>query len=213
MLPDRPYVRRHESETPPKADREELRARLANGFVAATDFDAARQLSESLDSSSRAEILSKLARQKLREGDLKWANFLVRRALKDADEFLKSPPPPRTARAPRPPMAVEGEGGPDKRGEVDPKVKHQAEALSLLARIHARAGDWASAARAFASIPPEEPLKRGWTAFWIASLRTHSGDVAGALAWARSLPSPSLRAWALRGLAAAIFDKEEAEQL
>ena len=109
-------------------------------------------------------------------------------------------------------MAAEGEGGPDKRGEADAKVKHQAEALSLVARIHARAGDWISAGKTFASIPPKEPL-RGWTAFWIASLRAHSGDVAGALTWARSLPSPSLRAWAIRGLAVAIFDKEGAEQL
>jgi hypothetical protein len=39
--------------------------------------------------------------------------------------------------------------------------------------------------------------------------RSHTGDVAGALAWARSLPSSSLRAWALRGLAVGIFGDDE----
>ena len=48
-LPARPYVRRARVEPPPKADAEELRARLANGFVAATDFDQAREIAETLE--------------------------------------------------------------------------------------------------------------------------------------------------------------------
>ena len=102
-------------------------------------------------------------------------------------------------------------GGPADRGAPDTTAKHQAEALSLLAQIHARAGDWASASKAFSSMP-DDRLKNV-TALWIASLRADAGDVAGALAWARSLPSSSHRAWALRGLAGAIFDKDLAEQL
>ena len=88
----------------------------------------------------------------------------------------------------------------------------------MLAQIHAQAGDWTSAARTFAFMAPEDRFsspadsQRGVTAFWIASYRAHSGDVAGALAWARSLPLPSLRAWALRGLAMAVFAGEESTE-
>src|SRR5262249_6116942 len=158
-----------------------------------------------------ADILSRVARQKLRDGDLQWARFLFRRARKDADQFLISPPPPQGPEPPAPEVA-EAEIEQDNRGATDPKVKHRSEAFSLLSRIHARAGDWASAAKTFASISPDDHLQRP-TALWIAALRAHSGDVEGALAWARSLPSASLRTWAIRGLAAAIFDKEGVEQL
>jgi hypothetical protein len=78
----------------------------------------------------------------------------------------------------------------------------------LLAEVHARAGDWASAARTFAFMSAEAQQSRV-AALRIAMYRSHSGDVAGALAWARSLASPSLRAWALRGLAVGIFGEDD----
>ena len=209
--PERRCARRPVVETPPKADAQESRARLALGFVAAKDFDEARKIAETLDASGRAEILSKLARQKLREGDLKWANFLVRRALKDADEFLKTPPPPRGPELPAP-VAVRGEEGPDQRGEADPKVKHQAEAL-----IAARS----------------DPCSCRRLGIGREGLRLHptGGTREGPDSLLDRLPLRPIRrrrrcpglgplppfalapAWALRGLAAAIFDKEGAEQL
>jgi hypothetical protein len=76
----------------------------------------------------------------------------------------------------------------------------------LLAVIHARAGDWGSATRDLTAIPVEG-REKDVTAFRMAAIRAHSGDVAGALAWARSLPSPSLRSWAIRGLAYGSYDE------
>jgi hypothetical protein len=193
-------------ETPPAADANEVRARLANGFVVAGGLDEALKMAETLDPSGRAAILSQVARHKQRDGAPGWAKILFHRALEDADRFLNSAPPP-APEVPGPVIA-EGEGGPDNRGATDPKVKHRTEALALISLIHARAGDWTAAASTFASMTPENPQQRV-TAFLIASRRASAGDVAGALAWARSLPSPSLRAWALRGLAVGIFGEEE----
>ena len=79
-------------------------------------------------------------------------------------------------------------------------------ALRLLAMIHARAGDWNSATRDLSAMPVEG-REKGVTAFRMAALRAYSGDVAGALAWARTLSSPSLRSWAIRGLASGIYDE------
>jgi uncharacterized protein HemY len=76
--------------------------------------------------------------------------------------------------------------------------------------IHARAGDWTLATKslnAIAAKSREKPV----AAFMIAAIRAHSGDVAGALTWANSLPSPSLRAWAIRGLAYGIYDETAAQ--
>jgi hypothetical protein len=117
-------------------------------------------------------------------------------------DHLHSPLPPQSRLIPGGAPA-EAEGEPATRDVEDPKVKHQAEAIFLLALIHARAGDWASAARTFATTSAEDSQQR-LGAVLIASYRARSGDVAGTLTWARSLPSSSLRAWALRGLAAGI---------
>ena len=75
-------------ETPAKADPKESLARIASGFVAARDFDEARKIAETLDPAGCAEILSRVARQKLRDGDARLARFLFRRAFKEADEYL-----------------------------------------------------------------------------------------------------------------------------
>ena len=194
-------------ETPPKADAKESRGSLASSFVMARGFDEAIKLAETLDPEVRAEILSQVARHKQRGGDRAGAESLFRRALMDAGGFLHSPPPPQAREKSGGAVPAEGGDGPDKPGAPDPNAKHQTEGLCLLATIHAKAGDWASAARTFAVISPEDQQQRV-TALRIALLRSHSGDVAGALAWARSLPSASLRAWALRGLAVGIFDWE-----
>jgi hypothetical protein len=99
--------------------------------------------------------------------------------------------------------------------EMSPKTDAK-ESRAMLADGFVRArGYWTSAARSFAFMSPEdrftspEDSRRGVTAFSIASFRVYSGDVAGALAWARTLPSSSLRAWALRGLSVAVFAGEE----
>ena len=105
----------------------------------------------------------------------------------DAGHFLHSPAPLRPEK-PGGPVPAEGEDGPDKPGAPEPNAKHQTEGLCLLATIHAGAGDWASAVRTFAVISPEDQQQRV-TALRIAILRSHSGDVATGLAWARSLPS------------------------
>ncbi len=193
-------------ETPPKADSKLSRVGLASSFVVARSFDEAIKIAETLDPEVRAEILSQVARHKQRDGDRAGAEALFRRALMDAGRFLHSPPP-QAGEEPGGPVPAAREDGPDQPGEPDPNAKHQTEGLCLLARIHASAGDWASAARTFAVISPEDQQQRV-TALLIAALRSHFGDVAGALAWARSLPSASLRAWALRGLAMGIFDRE-----
>jgi tetratricopeptide (TPR) repeat protein len=187
-------------EVPPKADAQKSRHTLANGFVVARGYDEALKIAETLDPVGRALVLSQVARHKRLVGDRAGAEPLFRRALRDAGEFLHSPPPPTPPGPARPPARE----GPD---AADPKARHQAEALTLLILIHARAGDWASAERTFGFMAPESRHTRV-AALQIAMSRSHSGDVAGALAWARSLPSGSLRAWALRGLALGIFGED-----
>jgi hypothetical protein len=194
-------------ETHPNADAKESRGGLASSFVVARGFDEAIKIAETLDPAVRAEILSQVARHKQRDGDRAAADALFRRALLDAGQFLHSPPSPEAQKKPGGPVPAEDEERLDKPVAPDPNAKHQTEGLCLLATIHAKAGDWASAARTFAVISPEDQQQRV-TALRIAILRSHAGDVAGALAWARSLPSASLRAWALRGLAVGIFDAE-----
>jgi RNA polymerase sigma-70 factor (ECF subfamily) len=189
---------------PPKADAQETRGMLAHGFVVARAYDEALKIAETLDPGGRASVFSQVARHKRLEGDRAGAEALFRRALREAGEFLHSPPPPE----PPGPVPAAGGGGSDGPGAADPKARHQAEGLTLLAEIHARAGDWASAERTFAFMSPEDRQSRV-AALRIAMYRSHSGDVAGALAWSRSLPSGPLRAWALRGLAVGIFGEEE----
>jgi RNA polymerase sigma factor (sigma-70 family) len=194
-------------ETPPKADANDVRGQLAYGFIVAKGYDESIKIAEALEPSARAGILSQLAVQEQRNGDRGGAEAHFRRALMDAGNFLHSPPP-RKDQEPSGRVPVEAENGPEKRADADPKVAHEAEALALLALIHARAGNWASAERTFNAIPSEDQQKRV-TALWIAHRRAYSGDVAGALAWARSLPSSSLRAWAIRGLAVGISGEED----
>ena len=173
-------------ETPPKADANEGRARLAHGFLKARGFDDAIKIAETLDLAGRATVLSQVARQKQRDGDRNAAAALFRRALVDAGQYLHSPRPVQIQEEPGQ-VPVEDEGGPGKREALDPTVTHQTKGLCLLAVIHARAGDWASAARTLAVISSEDQQQRV-AASQIASLRSRSGDVAGALTWARSLP-------------------------
>jgi hypothetical protein len=80
-------------ETPPKADAQESRATLANGFVVARGYDEALKIAESLDPAGRASVFSQVARHKRREGDRAGAEALIRRALREAGEFLHGPPP------------------------------------------------------------------------------------------------------------------------
>ncbi len=196
-------------ETPPNADARNARARLAGGFVAARGFDDAIKIAEELDPSARAEIFSRVAWHKQQGGDRAGAEMLIRRALLDAGRIKHSLPP---ARDPERPDGVkaEGAGVVRKEGAADPIIQRESEFWSLCARIHARAGNWEAAARDLASISPENHLQRV-TAMRIARLRASSGDVAGALNWARSLASSSVRAWALRGLAVGIFGEKSVE--
>jgi hypothetical protein len=184
-------------EKPPRGEGEDMRNKLAYGLLVAQDFDGSLKAAETLDPKDRAAILSHVAGQKLRAGDRAGAEPLFRRALEEAEQFRKSPPrPQRRPQHNPPPVDVTPR---------DPQARHQVEFLTLLAAIHARAGDWASATKALIAIPPEG-REKGMAAFHITVIRSRSGDVVGALAWARTLPSSSLRAWAIRGLAFSIYD-------
>ncbi len=192
-------------EVPPKADAAGKRSRLANGFLAARDYDEVMKIAETLEPGGRASILSQVARRRKLAGDRDGAEQLFRRAILDAGRFRHIPPktePEKPGPAPATRPKAREEDGP-----TDAKAQHEIEFLSLLAQIQARAGDWDASVRTFASMSPESHRKR-LTALWISIIRTRSGDASGALAWARSLSSPSLRAWALRGLAVGIFGGE-----
>ena len=173
---------------PPKADPADKRSRLANGFLAAHDYDEVMKIAETLDPGGRASILSQVARKRL-AGDRDGAERLFRRAILDAGRFRHIPPKtePETQRL----TGCEPES-PKEDGPTDATAKHEIEFLSMLAQIQARAGDWDAAARTFASMSPESHLQR-LTALWISIIRARSGDTAGTLAWIRSLSSPSLR--------------------
>ncbi|MFI5459995.1 MAG: hypothetical protein ACHRXM_31635 [Isosphaerales bacterium] len=152
---------------------------------------------ETLGPNDRAAILAQVAGQKLRAGDRAGAEPLFRRALEEVERFRNSPPPPRRQPQQNPP--------PVEVTPKDPQTRHQIESLTLLAVIHARAGDWARATKALTAIPLEG-REKGMAAFHITLIRARSGDVAGALAWALSLPSSSLRTRAIQGLAFSIYD-------
>jgi RNA polymerase sigma factor (sigma-70 family) len=187
------------AEASPGTDSNDQRHMVASGYVVARDFGEALKAAEALDPDGRADILSLVAKHMLLAGNRTGAEPLFRRALEDAERFRTGPAP---RKEPRPKSIT-----PDARPE-DPNAQHQTNALMLLARIHARAGDWDSATRELDAIPVEgRKSKKSVTAFLMAAVRAHSGDVVGALAWARSLPSPSLRAWAIRGLAYGIYDE------
>jgi RNA polymerase sigma factor (sigma-70 family) len=185
------------AEASPGTDDNDHRYRVASGYVVGRDFDEALKAAEALDPRGRADIFSHVAKHMLRTGNRTAAEPLFRRALEDAERFRTGPIP---RQEPRPKSLT-----PDARPE-DPKSQHQMNALRLVAMIHARAGDWDSATRDLSAMPVEG-RENGVTAFRMAALRAYSGDVAGALAWARTLSSPSLRAWAIRGLAAGIYDE------
>ena len=189
-------------ESPPKADTADKRPRLANGFLAARDYDEVMRIAETLDPHGRASFLSRVARRRKLAGDRNIAEQLFRRAILDAGRFRHTPPKTKPVKPGAVP-AVDPES-PKGEGPTDAKAEHEIEFLSLLAQIQARNDDWDAAARTFASMSPESHLQR-LTALWISIIRARSGDAAGTLAWARSLSSPSLRAWALRGMAVGIF--------
>jgi RNA polymerase sigma factor (sigma-70 family) len=184
------------TEPSPGADDNERRHTVAIGYIVARDLDGALKAAEPLDPQRRADIISLVAKRMLLAGNRTGAAPLFRRALEDAERFRTDPIP---RQEPRP-----GRVAPDGR-PPDPQTQHKTDALMLLAMIHARAGDWDSATRELAAIPVEGRQK-DVTALRMAAVRAHSGDVVGALAWARSLPSPSLRAWAIRGMALGIYD-------
>jgi tetratricopeptide (TPR) repeat protein len=81
-------------EIPPKAEAADIRSRLANGFLAARDYDEAMKIAETLDPGVRASILSRVARRKKLAGDRKVAEQLFRRAILDAGRFRHIPPKP-----------------------------------------------------------------------------------------------------------------------
>jgi tetratricopeptide (TPR) repeat protein len=169
---------------PKKADDHETQIRLGTIFARMGDLDEARLIAETLDPKNRAEILSLVAKHKLRSGDRDEAAFLFRRALEVAEQFRKDL---RLTGAPVP----------------------YTQALALIARIHARAGDWSSAMKKVNEIPPEEGNSRDLkdiTAYFVVGSRAYSGDMAGALNMARAIEAPSVRVWAIRGLASAIYE-------
>ena len=174
-------------ETPAKADPKESRARIASGFVAARDFDEARKIAETLDPAGRAEILSRVARQKLRDGDARLARFLFRRAFKEADEYLTGPPPPPPPDPVPVPAVGEGQDGPAHRALRTRK--------SCIRRRLSPSSPGSMPGRATGARPkgPSRssrpiPTCGEVTALWIAAFRSHSGDAAGALAWAMLSP-------------------------
>jgi RNA polymerase sigma factor (sigma-70 family) len=168
----------------------------AKVLIAAGDFDSAEKIAETLAPYGRAEILSRIAGQKLRAGDRVRAEPLFRRALDDVERIRKDLPPLRER-----PQRIPG---PVSDASDDPQAQNQSKALALLAMIHARAGDWTAATKALTAIPIEGRQK-GVTAFHIAAIRARSGDSDGTLAWAMTLPSSMLRAWGIRGLAFSVY--------
>jgi hypothetical protein len=181
---------------------------LARGLVAVREDERAMAVIDTLEPKVRADLLSMVAKRRQRDGDVKWARVVFRRALKDADEFLHSTPA-QTATEPMPATVWAVRTGASW-AALALEAKHRSTALGLVARIHARAGDWAEAEKTLAMIPTaaEGPLP---PAFRIAALRAEAGDVAGALGWARSLATGSARAAALHGLAVGTFREEGVE--
>jgi RNA polymerase sigma factor (sigma-70 family) len=81
----------------------------------------------------------------------------------------------------------------------EPDAQSKDDDLARLTALRAKLGDLPAAVEAFRSITQEN--ERGWAARDIAEARARAGDAEGALAWALTLEPPTVRVWALRGLA------------
>lgn len=158
---------------------------IALGQAQAGDIAGALKSVESLEPEHRINILTEMAEEQEKRAGLASARPIFRRTLEAAERSLRAPrPDPEPEPAPDP---------------TDLELQRKDSLLARMVKCQAKLGDLAAALETFRSIRGEN--YRGWAARDIADARSQAGDVEGALAWALALDVPSVRAWALRGLA------------
>jgi tetratricopeptide (TPR) repeat protein len=172
---------------------------VALGQAEAGDVSEAITLLESLGAEQRVRFLTEMAEEQEKSGDLAGSRATFRRALEEAGRCLRAPPPqPARDRAPKGILKdADGKVVPFQR--ADPAIQRRDDLLAKIVEFHAKLGDLRAAVETFRSVTGED--YRGWAARDIAEARSKAGDADSALAWALTLEPPSVRTWALRGLA------------
>ncbi len=172
---------------------------VALGQARAGDVAEAIRSLEFLGADQRVSLLTEMAEEREESGDLAGSRAALRRAREEAERCLREPPPPRVPdRAPQG-VLKDADGQVVQPIRRDPAVGRRDDLLVQLVKCLAKLGDLPAAVESFRSITGEND--RGWAARDIAEARSRAGDVDGALAWAMALEPPSVRTWALRGLA------------
>jgi tetratricopeptide (TPR) repeat protein len=174
---------------------------VATGQAQVGDFAGALKTMESLEPQHRVFVLTVVAEAQEKSGDLDGSRATYRRALEQAERCLGAPPPPAPDRAPKG-VFTDADGKVIPPDRADPAIRRRDDLLAKTVKFRAKLGDLAAAVETFKSITRED--ERGRAAADIAEARTKAGDAEGTLAWALELAPPSVRTWALRGLAAGV---------
>ena len=173
---------------------------VALGQAEAGDVAGALKTVESLEPEQRVRFLTEMAEEQENREGRAGSRATLRRALEEAERCLRAPrPQPAPDRTPKG-ILRDADGKVIPRDRADPEIQRKDDLLARMVKFHAKLGDLRAAVETFRSIIGEN--YRGWAASDIADARSKAGDAEGALAWALALDPPSVRAWALRGLAA-----------
>jgi tetratricopeptide (TPR) repeat protein len=165
----------------------------------ASDVAGALKTVQSLEPEQRVSFLTEMAEEQEKRGGMAGSRATFRRALEEAERCLRAPPPPPAPDRNPKGILKDADGKVIPRDRADPEIQRKDDLLARMVKFHAKLGDLRAAVETFRSITGE--IYRGWAASDIADARSKAGDVEGALAWAMALDTPSVRAWAVRGLA------------
>jgi tetratricopeptide (TPR) repeat protein len=173
---------------------------VALGQAEAGDVAGALKTVESLEPEQRVSFLMEMAEEQEKRGGMADSRVTFRRALEEAERCLRATrPQPASDRTPKG-ILRDADGKVIPRDRAEPEIQRKDDLLARMVKLHAKLGDLRAAVETFRSITGEN--YRGWAASDIADARSKAGDAEGALAWALALDTPTVRAWALRGLAA-----------
>ncbi len=166
----------------------------------AGDVSEAIKTVESLELEQRVNFLTQMAEGHERSGNIPSSRATFRRALEAAERCLRTPPPQPAGDRGTKGILKDADGKVVPLNRADPAIRRRDDLLAKIVECHAKLGELRAAVETFRSVAGDD--YRGWAARDIAEAQSKAGDAEGALAWALTLEPPSVRTWALRGLAA-----------
>ena len=170
------------------------------GQADAGDVAGALKTLKFLEPEQRVRFLAEMAEEYEKREGMAGSRAIFRSALEEAERCLRTPQlQPALDRTPQEVLRnADGRGIP--RGRAEPEIQREDDLLAQKVKFNAKLGNLQAAVETYRLITGE--IYRGWAARDIADARSKAGDTEGTLAWATALDTPSVRAWALRGLAA-----------